>query len=213
MFSFYLIFFIFLHKYAMSMILIIQDVSMSKYARKYFQEKGALKSAYKWSTVMGWETTSVLQSLKFPMMSSKYSRSLCMFLNCIIKVWYRIPTSKDQSWQLSFIWNGIKNTNFMQQNTSRGANIHSASQETPHILWILKVHYHLHKSLPLVPALRQLNPVHNFPLYYPKIHSYTNLPLYLGILSGLFRFSNKILYRFLISPMHATWPAISSSLI
>jgi len=55
----------------------------------------------------------------------------------------------------------------MQQNTSRGANIHSASQETPHILWILKVHYHLHKSLPLVPALRQLNPVHNFPLYYP----------------------------------------------
>jgi len=47
------------------------------------------------------------------------------------------------------------------------ADIHSANQEIPHLSHNLKVH----KSLPLVPILNNMHPVHTFPPYFPKIHS------------------------------------------
>jgi len=74
----------------------------------------------------------------------------------------------------------------MKQSPSLEANSKWASQEIPCLLWNLKVNYHVHKSLPLVPILSQMNPVHTFPLYFPKVHSNIIFPSIFRFLSGLF---------------------------
>jgi hypothetical protein len=49
------------------------------------------------------------------------------------------------------------------------ANSHSASQEILHLLCNPKAHYRDHKSMPLVPNLSQINPVHTLSPYFPKV--------------------------------------------
>jgi len=63
-------------------------------------------------------------------------------------------------------------TNYKEQSPSWEANSHSASQEVPRLLWNPKVHYRVHKSLPLVPVFTQIKPIHTFPQYEGVSKSY-----------------------------------------
>jgi hypothetical protein len=64
----------------------------------------------------------------------------------------------------------------MEQSPPWEADSHLAIQEIPRFLWNRKVHYLVHKSLPLVPALDQLDPVHILALCFLKSHFNIILP-------------------------------------
>jgi hypothetical protein len=99
----------------------------------------------------------------------------------------------------------------MEKSHSKEANNHSASQETPRLLWNLKIHCCVHNSPPLVPILSQTH-IHKFPPYFPDSHSNIILPSTSRSYewSLPFKFSNK--YIQISHPSHACYMARTSHL-
>jgi hypothetical protein len=67
-------------------------------------------------------------------------------------------------------------SNFTEHSPPWEANSHSASQEIPRLLRNPKVHYHVHKGQLMVPIHSQVNTLHTFSPYIPKIQFNSTFP-------------------------------------
>jgi len=62
----------------------------------------------------------------------------------------------------------------MDESPSWEANIPTASQEIPRIIWNLKVHYSLHSSSPPILTLSQINPLYALLLFLNPLNPELN---------------------------------------
>jgi hypothetical protein len=100
-----------------------------------------------------------------------------------------------------------------EQISSWESNISSISQEIPRILWNPKVYYRIRKGPPTVSIQRQINPIHNFPFHFLKIHFITTFPSKPKSSKWLFPsgLSIKTPYASLLPPIRATCPTLFHS--
>jgi hypothetical protein len=160
-------------------------------------------------------TAEVKNSWRFPsapQTSSRGNFNLSAYYIIVSKM--KITTKYEEQWTEHSLRKFINtHTNAIQQSPSLKANSHPATQKIPHVLWNPKVCYRVHNSAPLVPILSQIHPVHNFPHYFPKIHSNIIFPSTPGSSewSLPFRFSgqNSVWIYLSHAPLHT--PSISFS--
>jgi hypothetical protein len=75
-----------------------------------------------------------------------------------------------------YVMNKRKLTNYIEESLFLNSDSSSANKEILCMYWNLKVHCYVHKSLPLVPVLSQINPVHALPSCLCKMHFNIILP-------------------------------------
>jgi hypothetical protein len=105
----------------------------------------------------------------------------------------------------------------MEQSRFLEADIRSASQEIPRILWKPKDHYRVHNSPSSVPILSYMNPIHTLASYVLNTHFNRNIILpstpRSSELSPSFRLSNQNAVRVfhLLHARYMTLPSQRSS--
>ena len=99
-------------------------------------------------------------------------------------------------------------TDYIEQGPALEANSSSARHEISSILWNPKVPYRVCNSLPLFPLLGRINPAHDLPSCFFKVHFSISSHIRLGVPGCLFcsSFPGKILSALLLSPIHAICP-------
>jgi hypothetical protein len=104
-------------------------------------------------------------------------------------------------------WSTVANEGCLPSYLLHGTQSLSYSKNFPTIYGPPEVKFHVHSSHPLVPILRQFNPVHITLFYFSNNHLnilQLNLSLDIGIFSG---FPTKTLRALFSFPIHATCPA------
>jgi hypothetical protein len=114
--------------------------------------------------------TSVQCNESFFSLTLSFLSSFCFFLPFLLPQ-NRKREGKYPCPERSLYRHSPSLTNSMKQSPSSEANSRSASQEITLLLWNLKVRYRVHKSSLMDPIPSQMNPLHNFPPYFPNIRS------------------------------------------
>lgn len=102
----------------------------------------------------------------------------------------------------------VRRCNRTEQSPSCKANISSAFEKIPRILWSRGFHYRVHQGHPLASSVSQINPIHNLEYYSFKLHFNIVLP---SIRSNFFLLGlcTKTLYSFFflsLCLLHAPFP-------